>query len=657
MKRRDKIGEHLKCAICLEELRDPRLLPQCSHYYCKDCIHRVARMATTTTITCPQCRKECPIPAQIGSFVEQLQPAHFVSSIKEVFAELSTDTTCEMCTGDSKAVALCRTCSRHICSYCKDVHLSVMDYKDHKVVDIATEYPSPPAGLLCLHHPMELCTKVYCYDCKHTLCSECIMDHNIVNEKKKHKFERLESLQQRVEDTVKDGLALEADYDKITGRIQLVEEAEVHLKSQFEEARQMVDEACDAAARCIETSREELLSTLTAAYQKESGNLSVRKTNLRLASSGCQEVFHVIGSLETPSMRGEELHGLQQRIHQQIEVAKQSCSQLNLQPVQLTDIQVTIPPNMCSTITDICSQCTIQKAYVTPLPQMRCPRYVRTIGNELASPWGIHVSPRHVYVTENSSPGSVCIFDHRGGFVKHISKLRNPNGTTVQLKHPSGITVDAHGVIYVASRSRLAEDHGLLKFDQNGIIVKKLTGRGDRPGEFNFPGGLSFGPDGNLYVCDCRNHRIQVFTPDLRPIPSQCFGQKGKMPGEFTWPANLTFDHHGNIYVADWRNHRVQMFTKERKFLCAFGEKGSGPGQFDLPAAVVVMRSGLILVTEEYNHRVSVFHSDGTYNTSFCQPGCQQNELLEPVGIAMDQEDHIYVCDTKNSRIQVFKCH
>lgn len=50
---RSKFQEHLSCAICLEKLKDPKVLP-CLHSYCHNCIARLDM--TDNVLTCPECR-------------------------------------------------------------------------------------------------------------------------------------------------------------------------------------------------------------------------------------------------------------------------------------------------------------------------------------------------------------------------------------------------------------------------------------------------------------------------------------------------------------------------------------------------------------------------------------------------------------------------
>ncbi len=57
-------------------------------------------------------------------------------------------------------------------------------------------------------------------------------------------------------------------------------------------------------------------------------------------------------------------------------------------------------------------------------------------------------------------------------------------------------------------------------------------------------------------------------------------------PGEFNSPTGVTVDGEGNIYVADWQNHRIQKLAADGTPLAVWGTPGTGPGQFDQPYAI-----------------------------------------------------------------------
>ena len=53
---RSKFEKHLTCSVCLEQLKDPKVLP-CLHSFCHDCIVKLAKNGKSKNMACPECRK------------------------------------------------------------------------------------------------------------------------------------------------------------------------------------------------------------------------------------------------------------------------------------------------------------------------------------------------------------------------------------------------------------------------------------------------------------------------------------------------------------------------------------------------------------------------------------------------------------------------
>jgi DNA-binding beta-propeller fold protein YncE len=93
-------------------------------------------------------------------------------------------------------------------------------------------------------------------------------------------------------------------------------------------------------------------------------------------------------------------------------------------------------------------------------------------------------------------------------------------------------------------------------FDLDGSFVRQFGEPGDGLGQFRYPYDVAFGPDGDLYVAEYGNHRVQKFAADGKPLGT--WGSPGKGPGQLANPWAVIVDRRGRVHVIDTDNHRVQ---------------------------------------------------------------------------------------------------
>ncbi len=180
-----------------------------------------------------------------------------------------------------------------------------------------------------------------------------------------------------------------------------------------------------------------------------------------------------------------------------------------------------------------------------------------------------------------------------------------------------------------------------------------------QPGDLNGPRNLAVAKDGSVYVVDTGNSRIVHLdtegkalgswgsrTPDNQTPPAQ---------GTFNEPWGIAVDAQGNVYVADTWNHRIQKFDPQGKFLLQWGTGGlssEGNERFWGPRGIAIAPDGNVYVTDTGNRRVAVFDPQGKFLFAFSQGGAET--LNEPVGIAIDAQGQVFVADTWNMRVVIF---
>ena len=91
------------------------------------------------------------------------------------------------------------------------------------------------------------------------------------------------------------------------------------------------------------------------------------------------------------------------------------------------------------------------------------------------------------------------------------------------------------------------------------------------------------------------------------PVFVAKWGSEGSGDGQFNQPYSVAVDGQGNVYVAEAGNDRIQKFSGDRRFITKWGSEGSGDGQFDDPSGVAVDGQGNVYVADYENTRIQKF--------------------------------------------------
>ena len=222
---------------------------------------------------------------------------------------------------------------------------------------------------------------------------------------------------------------------------------------------------------------------------------------------------------------------------------------------------------------------------------------------ELFKPMGLDVDSQGTLYVCDSSMKHVVVYDRDGKYLRTI-------GSREMFSRPAGLTVNPEGTrVFVVDTGGVKSDwHRVVVFDAlTGEFLYNISKRGNEEGELNLPREATIASDGNLYVVDGGNFRIEVFTQQGEFL--RTFGTIGRRSGQFSRPKGIGSDADGNIYVADAAFGNFQIFNPEGQLLLPIGQRNSifGAANFMLPSGLAVDEDGRVYMVDQYFKKVDIF--------------------------------------------------
>ncbi|MBU1821009.1 MAG: hypothetical protein KKG00_05800, partial [Bacteroidetes bacterium] len=259
-------------------------------------------------------------------------------------------------------------------------------------------------------------------------------------------------------------------------------------------------------------------------------------------------------------------------------------------------------------------------------------------------------------------------------FINNISAQTPPSGITVaggngaggaanQLSYPSGVFVDLNGNIYIGD----AGNSRVQKWAPNateGITVAGGNGKGNAANQLGSPSSLFVDANGNIYVLDNLftqddiTSRVQKWAPNATEGVTVAGGNgRGYLANQLNNPKGIWVDNEGNVYVADHDNGRVQKWAPnatEGTFLSEI--YGTPPNSlFILPSDIFIDNSGNYYIVDG-NHRIIKWSSNlGTVAViAGGEYGGGAAQFRFPQAVFVDKFGNVYVADDGNNRIQMW---
>jgi sugar lactone lactonase YvrE len=264
---------------------------------------------------------------------------------------------------------------------------------------------------------------------------------------------------------------------------------------------------------------------------------------------------------------------------------------------------------------------------------------------QLGEPYGMAVDSKNNLYVADQKVGAIFIFNTE---TRDLELIKNK--THAHFVRIIGLAMDDNDRLFVS-------DPGLrhiLIFDASHKAEDVITEGLVRPGS------LAIDRENRLlYVSDVELDQVLVYDADSlklkRKLGTTGHNHELTSPGDFAKPSGLAVDQEGNLYVADTLNDRIEIFDADGKFISTFGKNGDGPGYFARPKGVAIDGDGHIWVADGMQDRVQVFNHEAQLLISFGGHGLLPGQFQGIVSIAIDKMNRVFTSEIFPGRVQQFR--
>ena len=236
---------------------------------------------------------------------------------------------------------------------------------------------------------------------------------------------------------------------------------------------------------------------------------------------------------------------------------------------------------------------------------------------KLISPRGVAIDSctNQIYVVDCYA--RISIFSDNGEFLNTFSHEN--------LESPWGIAIH-RGIIYVTDPRKQSVFY--FKLSEDLCLVASQVKRGSGIRQFNGPRGLTVSANGDVFVADCFNNRVQILDIDLQ-YQRQLSHYSMTQP----YDVRLTSDE---VYILSIKDHFcVHVFSHAGDKIRSIITSGSAADQVYCPSFFCLDSDRNLIISDCYSHTVKIFSKGGKPLHTIGANGNEVGMLPPPYGVAL----------------------
>ena len=253
----------------------------------------------------------------------------------------------------------------------------------------------------------------------------------------------------------------------------------------------------------------------------------------------------------------------------------------------------------------------------------------------------IDTNTDQIYIAEGytGNIARVSIFSETGEFLNTFS---HPD-----MKYPWGIAVHRDNV-YITDMEAHSVFHFKVEVSKGGNfrLIVRQGGKGSGNGEFDQPCQLTVSTNGDLFVTDRNNDRLQILDSDLH-YQRHISHHSMKLPID----VKLAQDE---VYILSKTSPHVKVFSFTGDLIRSLVTAPSYRMHVDTPFFCLDANSNLLLC-DHLEHQIKIFSNEGALLHTLGNYGHEVGMFVYPKGITLSNNQKlIIVSQNRNYSLQIF---
>ena len=640
-----EVGREVICATCQGRYIESELLPS-SRYFCKRCVLK--------QVLCPEGPQEVVLPKGDVESIATLEGAHGEVIQREAcikFGPIVEDSLTKKCPAHKEPlIVYCFDCGSLICPHC-----TVKDHKGHNLEFNKTAAPDARKKLMEQMKPLRELKVSLFHAVVEVQTTRCELEAQGISVANNIQTSFLEL--QKILDNHKKDLLEEAarKVQKKMDRLSLQEES---LSLACAEVQSILDHIEQCVGHHSDNEFMGMHADLASQIQRE-----VEERDEVVVSLEPVEEVDIGVEVRCAEALQQLCQNMAKLTHLSTVLSdiNETADLNNMQVYTLTTVKCNceVDCHLECLFNGSIIKCNVDQTgariYIiqyTPTVRGRCELTMSVDGQQVAgSPFTLFVS---VPVTQLSKPvsvwrdlpklsgvavnsvGEVVVSVCRGDLIIFDNEGKRLRSVKHKLESCGGVAVDGDDIYCIDYDS-----NKIMRCKRNGCNVKvhkvkQVQGPGHR--------GVAVVRDEVMMSERGNKGTIMVYDRELKYVRQIA----GRGMGEFY---NLSTDSHGNLYITDCDDSVITVFSVDGDLLRCFGCDENGVKKLSRPFGVCVAGQ-YVFVTDLGLCNVAVFTTEGEYITSFGHHGSKEGRFMHPCALSVDRHGFVYVAD--NNSVQVF---